>query len=218
LKNPQPKSEPREVRETFLGLLIGDVIAALERMGVDDSQAARRNLIRTMFAAIEGLVWELREHVRSIAKDIGELPALTELALTETSYAVSNRGEIVSQQRFLPLSVGVRLATLVAQQSSPALTSDFGARGWSDFNQSIIVRHRVTHPKTMTDLKIDQHEIDRAKSALAWLMRHVETVMRATLDTQKAYLADLNELADALIGGDPVALAQYREAMRSLDG
>jgi hypothetical protein len=209
--------EAEDVRESFVRLLIGDVIEALERAEFEDSQAARRNLVRILFAAIEGLVWELREHVRSIAEAVDELPVLTSLALTDTSYGVSSSGEVVPQLRFLPLKTSVQVATALAKKLCPTLNCDFGTSGWVDFSQAIMIRNRVTHPKTVEDLTINQHDIAVAKAGFAWLIQHVETVMRATLNASKRHLDELTEFADALVGGDPVALAQYRAALIKRD-
>jgi hypothetical protein len=212
----QPIAE-QDIRESFIGMLISDVIEALKRAEKNDTQGARRNLIRVLFAAIEGLVWELREHVQSIAKNIDELPMLIELALNETSYSVSNNGEVFSQHRFLPLDTNVRLATAVAQRICPALICDFGTSGWKDFKRAMSVRHRVTHPKTIADLSITDDEIAIAKTGFAWLMQHTEMVERETVDAARSHLNDLAQLVKALISGDPAALALYRKTSMQID-
>lgn len=67
------KNVQRAFREEFLGILMHDVLLAIQRRNLDDTQATRRDLIRTMFAAIEGASWEYREHVRSVATDLESL-------------------------------------------------------------------------------------------------------------------------------------------------
>ena len=95
-RNAKPEN-PDSVRETFFGILTQDVILSMERQERSDTQATRRDFIRTMFAAIEGYVWKYREHVRSVISDIGTIPALTELALSETSYTVTENGKVEAQ-------------------------------------------------------------------------------------------------------------------------
>jgi hypothetical protein len=66
----------RVFREDFLGILLHDVLQSMQRRTASDTQASRRDLIRTMFAAIEGASWEYRKRVRDIAVELDRLTPL----------------------------------------------------------------------------------------------------------------------------------------------
>jgi hypothetical protein len=208
-----PNDHLGEIGETFLGMLVGDVIAAFERIESDSSQAPRRDMIRTLFAAIEGCVWTYREHVRSVATSIEELPPLMELALTEVSYAVTETGEVVSQTRYVSLTAMIRLTTTLAQSLAPDLRVDFGGTGWSNLKQAIAIRNRLTHPKRKTDLDIGPADVETSWAALKWLLQTITEVMAATVKSQSSYLSEFRVLVDDLKNGNPDAVQAYRNAL-----
>jgi len=93
----------------FMALLIEDVIAARERLTVSHTQTARRDVVRASLAAIEGMIWVAREHVREVLASLEQLTPIADLAMRELSYTVSDRGEPMEQVRGLPLLATVRL-------------------------------------------------------------------------------------------------------------
>ena len=215
-RNTKPES-PDAVRETFFGILTQDVILSMDRQERSDTQATRRDLIRTMFAAIEGYVWEYREHVRSVISDIGTIPTLTELALSEMSYAVTENGKVVPQTRFITLTSMIKLISRLAQEQCPELQVDFTQTGWSDLQQAIKIRNRITHPKSRSDLKISLQDIAISQAGFFWILHFITTVMESTTAVLLQYSIDLRLLVDELKSGDPKALAEYKAALNLLD-
>ena len=201
------------VRRGFVHILVGDVSSALERVESSDTDGHRREAVRTMFAAIEGLVWVYREHVRVVADDLGFVTPLLDLALQEKTYNVSDRGDLIELTRFIALPSMVRLSTGLAEKAFPPFKADFSHVGWSKLKKAIIVRNRLTHPKGVADLQIDQDELLTVRSGFYWLLALAIEMM----DAAKTALADFNEQAheilEALKAGDANALAEYRSAM-----
>jgi hypothetical protein len=207
-----------DLRETFFGILAFDVLVALERVEAHDNQTARRDLIRTLFAAIEGFVWEFRGHVREIADTVDEIPPLLAMALNEASYSVSESGKLVEQQRFIALPSMVRLATNLAQTLCHDLDVDFSVDGWVDLKRTIAIRNRITHPKSKADLNITTDDTKIAWSGFKWLLGHVAFVMETTITVQADYLRRFRILAEQLEAGDPIALEAYRASYAALYG
>jgi len=212
-----PKDGFDGLGETFLGMLMRDVVASLERVAVDNGQASRRDLIRTLFAAIEGSVWTYREHVRSVANDLVELSPLTALAFAEQSYVVTENGKVVGQPRYISLVAMIRLTTNLAQTLSPGLKVNFGSPGWSNLKHTIEVRNRLTHPKRKADLAIEPGDVATAWAALNWLLGIVTDVMSATVKSQADYVEEFRVLVDELKKGNPETLKAYRSALFSSD-
>jgi hypothetical protein len=202
---------------TFLGLLAQDVISAWERNDESDSQATRRDMIRTMFVAVEGLVWEYRNHVRSIADDIHPIPPVTAMALAELTYSVTENGDVKEQTRFISIPTMIRLTTRLAEEFSPELKVDFGGTGWSAFREAIAIRNRVTHPKKYADLELSIEDVRKSQLGFMWLFRTVRTVMGETNATYRRYAQRLEDVSTKLFKGDTQTWAAYRAALSSED-
>jgi len=197
----------------MIALLIEDVIAARNRLATVDSQTARRDVVRASHAAIEGYVWEMRQHV---ASDLARLEALTptaDLALREISYNVTTDGKIVEQPRGLPLPIAIRLAVSQAMLISPEIQVDFSEAGWSYLRQAVIVRNRITHPKLISDLTITKSDLNAVASGLFWVVATGDYVLASTNLALTQHNKAFRDILDRLKAGDPDALAEYQAAL-----
>jgi len=215
--NPDENHVARELTRSFNAILMHDVIDGLRRAEQDKSQGVQRDLIRAMFAAIEGSVWGYRKHVSSILKSLDELTPLMDMAFSEATYFVNNTGELESQSRFIPLTSMIRFTTRVAQEISPDLTIDFGNAGWLEFKRAIAIRHRITHPKSISDLTIVEDDVAVVTRSLLWLLGIIQEVMEATNLQAADYLSFTRSFLAQLVNGDAVALAAYQNVLRSLE-
>ncbi len=205
----------RVFRDTFFGVLSSDVVICLGRVEVADTQATRRDLIRTMFTAIEGYVWEYRAFVKSIVNDIGTVSPIMELALTETSYSVSDQGRLEEHIRPIPVTSMIRLVTKLAEEHCPELKTDFSNAGWSNLKQTIKIRNRITHPKSASDLEVTPEDIAISQAGFFWLLALIADVMEASKNASANHLAALRSVFEKLISGDPQTLADYQAALNS---
>jgi hypothetical protein len=171
--------------QTFTHVLIGDVVAAEARLKVTDSQTHRRELIRTVFAAIEGLHWQLKQDVLRHASSVTKLSAHEYAALQEEAYSVDANGSVRSQPRLLPLPTAIRLVTAMVQRYRPGYAVDFQHLGWSNLRASVETRNRLVHPKSLEELSVSDHELDQALSAFRWLLALVIEVLRETHENLK---------------------------------
>lgn len=216
MKDSQDRPSERMSRG-FVHILVDDVTHALQRTENADTPTHRREAIRTIFAAAEGVIWVYREHVRRTAKDLGRLTPLAEFAIQERSYAIGERGDLVEQTRFVPLTTMVRLTTKIAADVCPGFEIDFSHVGWANLKSAIAVRNRLTHPKSVTDLSIDQNEVLVARSGFFWLLALVIEGMAATNNEVVAFTADTRDLMERLKRGDQNAIDEYRRASESLE-
>ena len=210
-------TQTEELRETFMRTLALDVLITLDRLEKDDKQASRRDFIRALFAAVEGMVWQFREEIRSSAEELTELPPMMAMAMTEMSYSVSENGKLIDQQRFIPLPTMIRLVTNVAKELAPSLHTPFDKTGWADLKRTIVIRNRITHPKGISDLHVSLEDTKVGWSGLIWLLEHIEYVMKAVCAAQVEYLDQLKVLVGELKAGDPAALESYRKTFEALN-
>ncbi len=209
------KEVQRAFREDFLGILMHDVLNAIQRRDLDDTQATRRDLIRTMFAAIEGASWEYREHVRSVADDLDAMPPLMDMALSGKTYRVKENGEIDEQIRYISMPAMIRLTTRLAENVCLGFEFDFKNNGWANFKRSITIRNRITHPKSVDDLRITDDEIAVSQSAFFWIIHLTQYVMDLTMLELSRQSKHLKQFVDKLIAGDETVLAQYQAALNA---
>src|SRR3546814_19114800 len=101
----------------FVGSLMLDVDDALRRRESQDDPTNRRSLIRTLIAAVEGLVWIYREHVIGIAKELDILSDAERSALADTTTMVDDKGRISEQNRYLSTMATIRLTTRISSEA-----------------------------------------------------------------------------------------------------
>lgn len=202
-----------QVGDGFLRTLVEDVAAALQRISQADTEGHRRDAVRTIFAAIEGVTWFYREHVRRTADDLGMLTTAVDLALQEKSYTLGSKGNLIEQIKFTPLTSMIKFVAKVAEETCGGSHVNFGQAGWDDLQRAITVRNRITHPKTRADLVVTAQEVAIAETGFVWLLNLVVEGMAAAQLRLVRFNKDAQELVDALKNGDPIALAEYRAAL-----
>lgn len=195
--------------ENFAAVLIQDVLAAREAVSVADTQVHRRNLVRSSLAAVEGIVWLCREHVRTAAEQIGELTPLADLALQERSYTVTHGGEVVEAVRYIALPASIRLVAKQASRIAPTFVLDLSGAGWQRLLDAIAVRNRITHPKALADLDATDADLAAVAHGTEWMMANGTELLDAIRTASRNHLRDVRELFDALKRGDPDALRLY---------
>lgn len=173
--------------DTFTHVLMGDVLAAYERAQSDDALVHRREVVRAVFAALEGLHWRLKRHVHDHASAFKSLTPHEHAALLEETYSVDHKGVVRSQPKFLPLDTAIRLVVGIVTRYLPAYTLDFNHVGWKNLKSSIAVRHRLTHPKSIADLTVTDKELSEAMSAFSWLLAFVLEVHHETNEQLKSF-------------------------------
>jgi hypothetical protein len=202
-------SQPR----SFIAVLIEDVIVARDLLRANDNAAARRNLVRSTLAAIEGLVWITRENVRESVEALGELTPLGSLALRERTYTVADNGDIIEQVRFVTLPAMIRLICRQAGRIIPDLKVRFDHVGWTRLKQAIEIRNRVTHPKSHHDLEVTDADLATLKAGFSWIKATAEYLLATIVVVQRSHLEGQREFLSLLESGDPAALQDYQRAI-----
>ncbi|HQS70999.1 MAG: hypothetical protein B7Y36_04195 [Novosphingobium sp. 28-62-57] len=205
------------VERAFLTTLMIDADAAIRRFRdpENDIQQARRELVRSVHATIDGVVWAFREHVRSSAREMDMLTAAEEAVLSETSFQVNERGMISAQTRYLPLLGAVRLAARIATKINSNFTPDFGGSDWRGFIEAVATRNRLTHPKTISDLEVTDEEANQVIGSFFWLLEMAVAAMESSNEAVRNYTKEFSEIIHGIKVGDPNVIAEYRNALRS---
>lgn len=206
-----------EEQQSFVRVLLRDALAAMKRNIASDDQLSRRDLVRTLFAACEGLIWVFREHIHSSAATAGELRAEEAGALSEVVFSTNEQGRVSSQRRYISISATIRLCVRIACRLDPALAIRFDDPAWQEFRTFVEMRNRLSHPKALADLHISDTEAVQCVSSFFWLFEIVAQTMESANRAVVSHLAELKKLFEELQAGDPQAWAEYRGLLDSIE-
>jgi hypothetical protein len=158
----------------------------------DDNPTHRREVVRSVFAAIEGFLWQLKQDVYGRGDSFAHRLSVHEhAAMREEAYVVDGSGSVRATPRFLPLATNIRLVVSIIQRYRTNYKVDFGHRGWSNLKAAIEIRHRLVHPKSLGDLIVTTTEVQQAISGFSWLLALVIEVLRETVEYRQDIVARL---------------------------
>ena len=204
-----------ELARTFYGVLGYDVVDAMERMKENDCQSSRRDFVRSAFAAIEGWLWKYRQSIQSTIGSVRDLSPIEASAFAETSYTISDSGKLREQVRFAPMTVMLRFITRIAEAECGEQLIDFSSADWTNFNQAIGTRNRITHPKVVQDLTLSDEDIAVVHAGLLWLFGVVVNGSEKLNLLLVDHVQSMREISAALSAGDSSMLALYNSVLES---
>lgn len=175
---------------TFTHMLVGDVERAHRRLFEEDSQSNRREYVRTVFAAIEGLHWRLRGHVLEASAHL--ISAHECAAMSQETYAVDDKGNVRVLPRYLSLPSSIRLLVKILKRYRPEYELDFTHVGWSGLKRAIEVRNRLVHPKTMEELTVSEEDLEHTARGFRWILALVIEVLEETVEHKREIAAKYN--------------------------
>ena len=195
--------------QSFISALLTDVRNAIGRHGQSGSQSDKRDLVRTAFAAFEGVVWIFRQHLVAAAESTYGLTANEKSILNESSYYLAEDGHIRVQRKFASLLATVRLMARIGERIAPARTIDFSGPDWNRVQCAVAIRNRITHPKSSSDLDLTESDLQTCLSALFWFLNETTEVLDAANVAMIDYLGEVHEVFHALRTGDESMQALY---------
>jgi hypothetical protein len=137
-------------------VLPDDVIRTVEELKSHDSPRRRRIFVRSLFALVDGET-SMREQCALFQNRCG----YTELSKDEVNG--------LSRKDFRRFSSNLKFSFGVfARTYGSSHTLDTLSKGYLEFMTAAKIRNRVTHPTTVSDLEIRDHEVGTLREALAW--------------------------------------------------
>jgi hypothetical protein len=167
--------------------LLEDARAAETHLDKSDSQFARRAYVRSVFAAVEGLIWILKQVC--LARLIGSKQKfkLAEFALLQDqTYDLKDNGETSVQTKFLPVPNNVKFTFRIFNRLfNSNVDLRVGAEPWTAFLRALEIRHRITHPKKVEELDISEEEIKICRGVSLWFVNVINTAMHFIVEASK---------------------------------
>ena len=138
------------------------------------SAFGRRVYVRVLFAQIEAWVYNVKQFIVASAPAAARPLTCEELALLrEVSFELSDQGvPNVKPGRFVPLDRNLRfLFHLTDRVYSTGIALDTAGHDWQQFQRSLKLRHRLTHPKSSAELLVSDDDLRDALGTQQWFQR-----------------------------------------------
>lgn len=182
--------------DRFEHVILGDVVHAYLRLDEDDIEIHRRELIRSCFSAIEGLFFLMKKSFLE-HPDAEQLFSIHErAALLDESYQVKDNGKVASQTRYFPLPNMYKLLIGLAERAHRDYQNNtISSHSWDSFLKAVNVRHRLTHPKDLTDLQVSRKD---ANICLAACLRVVVLAVDTSALNRKWADNELSKLSPGI--------------------
>jgi hypothetical protein len=182
--------------DRFEHVILGDVVHAYLRLDEDDIEIHRRELIRSCFSAIEGLFFLMKKSFLE-HPDAEQLFSIHErAALLDESYQVKDNGKVASQTRYFPLPNMYKLLIGLAERVHRDYQNNtINSHSWDSFLKAVNVRHRLTHPKDLTDLQVSRKD---ANICLAACLRVVVLAVDTSALNRKWADNELSKLSPGI--------------------
>jgi hypothetical protein len=217
-------------RSTLPQVILVDAVRSMETMrdmystlssdvqqiakGANDSE--KRAGVRATFAMIEGTCFALRGAAVHFASAFRvKLTDGERQMAQEITYALNERGQVEEKLVHVPTLHNLRFALVLFAK---AINADYevpvGEEPYEKLRRSQAVRNRITHPRTVDDLRISEQEMEDMARAAQWfddqiVRLHTVCMSRVIKVFEAITNPVLLEKARRPSGGyDPKALAQ----------
>lgn len=138
-------------------------------------QFQRRTLVRTTFSVIEAHISHLKQTALFLATDMPGLFSDVEiLALKEEDFNISDNGKVKTSKAKIKFKSNMKFAfSSFARIFGKEYNMDLSGQGWEDFKNSILVRDRITHPKSSESWEISEEEEERVVRGWLWFKKNL---------------------------------------------
>ena len=171
--DPDDETEVIELRVALArtNKLLDDAHWAESQLGKEDNQFTRRTYVRSVFAYIEGAIWLLKQTCLNVPPKTGvrHIDPATYALLQDQTYELKNNGEPKTQTKFLRLPDNLRFAFRTFDTLfQTKIDLGVGSGPWESFLKAVEIRHRITHPKNLTEFDVTDTELEVAQQVSSW--------------------------------------------------
>ena len=145
-----------------------------------DDQFARRTLLRTFIALVEGEVWSRQQLAVEWAADRGVKLDPGELLIARDQKTKLENGT-VKTTKAKGGGIGLRERVqfsfkLVAKAWGLKFKLEKDKAGWQSFTAVIDIRNRITHPKSPRDMRVEDAELRDIRESIWWWMTESQRI------------------------------------------
>lgn len=150
-------------------ILDADLAAAVEYGRVDNTPYAQRALVRTFFAAVEGLSYQMRQVTLASLAGTGLVSEQETQLLREVRRYIDEKGREKETTAFLKFPESLLFSlSIYAKNHGATFEVNKSEAGWSALQHAAKVRNNVTHPKTPESLTLSNDDLQALMDASRW--------------------------------------------------
>jgi hypothetical protein len=172
--------------------LLNDAELAEQLVDSQDSLFARRVYVRSDFAYYEGTIWLVKQACLKASSSTGvrKFEVAEYAILREECYKLKNNGKYETGKILLRLPENLRFTIdLFNKRFDAEIDLGVGSAMWEKFLDTLKIRHRITHPKSLNDYKITDDEFALCREVTGWFNDIVyETINRIVEVSEKMRL------------------------------
>jgi hypothetical protein len=161
--------EAVEQLKRVFATLNSDLEASLQLGRADPSQFAHRTLIRTYFAFVEGIAYQLRKVTLATLHGTELLSPAEAALLREERFQLNSKGEPETKENFQSVLPNLLFSIrCYVKNHGATYAPDTGVVGWELMRKAVAVRDRITHPKSVEGLEITDDDVNHFVAAAGW--------------------------------------------------
>jgi metal-sulfur cluster biosynthetic enzyme len=170
----------REYEELTRGLG-QDVSKALIRMEDEDTQTNRRIFIRSFFAMVEGELYALKQIILKRHESSKSDLSMADVAmLKEETYSLKNSGKPHIRPQYVGTKENLKFVVRKIREVYDTEVDLEWNEAWQSFTNAIKIRNRITHPKSVDELTISDHERNNVRKAFGWYNANIGELLNST--------------------------------------
>lgn len=155
----------------------------------------RRSLIRLCISLFESETFLLKESLLKHCKKYNiVLNPETILALQGKKFTLGDNGKL--KEGFLSAKL-VDDIKFIFQQTKEirkfSLVTDFNSEGWHNLKETIKIRNRITHPKSVSEQNVRVDEIKICMSGYNWFHKNFDHFIKQDIEYLQNEIADMQE-------------------------
>lgn len=164
----------------FQSLLLDDIKSARDFALKEPTQFALRTIYRTSAAYMEGVVYQLRLVCLASLEDIPTIYSPDEvIALREKSIVLTNKGTLEEKDSFQKLKPSILfLFSCFAKLHNIKFIPDTSDHRWESLGKFIELRNSLMHPKSASDIEIDDFKNKVSVEAVSWFQDNLKNLYR----------------------------------------
>lgn len=160
-----------ELKRIF-AVLKNDLDRARELGLADPSQYALRTLFRTYFAFVEGIAFQLRQITLASLQGTNLL-TIEELALLrEKRFQLNSKGVPEAKENYQQMLPNLLFSVhCYVKNHGATYRPDTAHHEWESMRKAVLVRNRLMHPRSTSDLEITEQDSQHFVAGAAWWQR-----------------------------------------------
>lgn len=160
---------------------------------VDEIRYCQRSNIKNFFSMFECLIFQFKRiSLIAFELDIAEFSEAEIALLKEETYDLNNKGEVETKVSKLKTTDNFLFSVKMLERSfNYSIGFEKNSRQWEDFLSAIKIRNRLTHPKTIDELFINDDEVNVVNRVIEWFFQIIDDFGDAADKFDKKYFASL---------------------------